>query len=231
MKEHICHANYRKGECVFDVERETRGDRVEINLYRINKSARYARSSSAKGRVLVIQAEYRNIGTEYKSPYLSWYNWFFCSKWHIGMTDDRYLCTSVQKDLKTAAIVLHLPSRSRQWYRYLRRLENIPESCGFARYSTGGFYVYHKGSIDAMFDMEKIQHLYEMHEINDLNWDRINSMSKLDISCFGDYETEPFSPYSPFTREQYIVNGLLLGYPVESTIALLNKTVHDFREE
>ena len=103
MKEHICHANYRKGECVFDVERETRGDRVEINLYRINRSARYARSSRAKGRVLVIQAEYRNIGTEYKSPYLSWYNWFFCSKWHIGMTDDRYLCTSVQKDLKTAS--------------------------------------------------------------------------------------------------------------------------------
>ena len=225
MKEHICHANYRKGKCVFDVEREVHDGRVEINLYRINRSARFARSSMIQDRILEVSVEYLDVGTEYKSPYLNWYNWFFCAKWVLGMTDDLYLSTAVQRGLKTAAIVLHFPHRSRQRQRYRRHLACLPDSCGFKQIETGGFYVYHKGSIDSLFDMESIRHIYDAHKVEDLKWERIYSLSKLDLSCFGDYRTEPFNPYCPHTREEYVVNGLLLGYPIESTIALLNKTI------
>ena len=228
-KELICHAEYSKGECIFDVEREVYDDRVEIKLYRVNRSARFARNSKVQSRVLQTRVEFRNIGTEYESPYLNWYNWFFCAKWVLGMTDDRYLCTAVQKGLKTAAIILHFPPHSRQRQRYKRRLEHLPDSCAFSHLETGGFFVYHRGAFDSLFDLEKIRYIYERHGIDDLNWNTINTMSRLDLSCFGDYKTEPFEPYCPLTREQYVVNGLLLGYPVESTIALLNKTIHDFR--
>ena len=225
MKEAICHANYRNGECVFDIEREVHDGRVEINLYRVNRRAKYARSSKVPARSLEVRVEYQNIGTEYESPFLSWYNWFFCAKWVLGMTDDRYLSTAVQNGLKTTAIVLHFSPHSRQWQRYKRRLACLPDSCNFKQSETGGFYVYHKGSIDSLFDMGKIQYIYDTHGIEGLNWERIYSLSKLDIACFGDYRTEPFNPYCPRTKEQYVVNGLLLGYPVESTIALLNKTI------
>ena len=50
-------------------------------------------------------------------------------------------------------------------------------------------------------------------------------MSGLDLSCFGDCEAGPFYPYFPRKREQFVINGLLLGYPVESTVALFNKTI------
>lgn len=33
MKETICHANYRNGDCIFDVERDVHDGQVEINLY------------------------------------------------------------------------------------------------------------------------------------------------------------------------------------------------------
>ena len=224
-KEFICHADYRRGSCVFDVEREAHDGCVEINLYRVNGSARFSRSGSVPNRVLQARVEYRDIGEEYESPYLSWYNWFFCAKWVLGATDDRYLCTAVQRGLKTAAILLHFHPRSRQRQRYKRRLERLPDSCGFTRYGAGGFYVYRRGSFDSLFDMERLRHIYEAHGIDDLNWDRIRSMARLDLSCFGDYRTEPFDPYCRLTREQYVINGLLLGYPAESTVALFCKTV------
>lgn len=226
-KELICHANYiiDRERCVYDVERAEYEDRIEINLYQIVKGSRFARNYSSPIRTLCHRIEYKNIGEEYKSRYLSWYNLFFCSHCYHPITDDRYLSTAVQKELKTAALGMRLSARTKRGKRFKRRL---PDFCGCGLWGETGYYVYTKGPLDTLFDMEKIRHIYEMHGLGNLNWDEIFEGSKLDIASFNDYSNPYLHVPSPYTKEQYVLNGLVLGYPVESTIALLNHTKYDY---
>jgi len=135
--------------------------------------------------------------------------------------DDHYLRTAVSKGLKTASMGFRVLPHSKQGNRYKRHL---PDYCGCEMWGEFSYYVYTKGSLDALFDIEKIKHIYEMHGLGSMNWDEIQALSKLDLSCFNHSPDLDFSVPFPTKKEHYVLNGLVLGYPVESTVALLNHT-------
>lgn len=226
-KELICHANYKsdRERFVYDVERAEFEDRIEINLYQVGKRSRFARDYSSPVRTLCHRVEYKNIGEEYISPYLSWYNLFFCSKCFHPPVDDHYLSTAVQKWLKTAALGLRIPAHTKKGKRFKRHL---PDFCGCSMWGEISYYIYTKGAIDTLFDMEKIRHIYEMHGFGGLDWNMIFALSKHDMAYFNDYSDSHFHVPFPYKKEDFVMNGLILGYPVESTIALLNKTRYDY---
>ncbi len=226
-KELICHANYKsdRARCVYDVERAEYKDRIEINLYKIDKSSRFSREYTSPVRTLCHRIEYKNIGEEYKSRYLSWYNLFFCSNCYHPAVDDHYLSTAVQKELKTAALGLRFSTHTKKGKRFKRHL---PDFCGCSLWGETSYYVYTKGTLNALFDMEKIRHIYEMHGLGNLDWDKIFEISMLDMADFTDCSNPDICVPFPITKEQYVLNGLVLGYPVESTIALLNHTKYNY---
>ena len=226
-KELICHANYSCNgkRYVYDVDRDEYEDRIEINLYKVDKSFRFAHDYSSPIRTLYHRIEYKNIGEEYKSQYLSWYNLFFCSNCYHPFPNNNYLETAVQKGIKTAATVLFFSSHSKKGQRYKR---HMPDTCGWKSWGDGGFFVYRKGSLNTLFDIEKIRFIYVKHGLGNLDWDEISAISKIDLSGYADYRTVPFSLHCPIKKEYYVLNGLVLGYPVESTIALLNHTKYNY---
>lgn len=226
-KELICHANYKSfgKQYVYDVERAEYEDRVEINLYKVGKGSRFARDYSSPVRALCHRIEYKNIGEEYKSPYLSWYNLFFCSMCFHPRADNRYLSTAVQKGQKTAALGIPIFAHTKKGKRFKRHL---PESCGCELSGEISYYVYTKGTLDTLFEMEKIRHIYETHGLRDMDWDMIFELSKHDAAYFHEFSDSHFHVPFPYEKEDHVLNGLLLGYPVESTIALLNQTCYDY---
>ncbi len=224
-KELICHANYAKGMCIYDVEREEYDDHIDVLLYKVAKRKKTLQGHSPQTKTLASKIEYKNVGREYKHQFLSWYNLFFCSKCYAPITDNAYMETAVQRGMKTAATVLHLSTTTRKGQRFKRHL---PESCGFVIYGETGFFVYNKGTLRDFFDMEEVMQIYASHGIDDLDWKEIFALSKIDLADYGNYMTSPFSLHSPVEREYFVLDGLLLGYPVESTVALLKKDVYRY---
>ena len=72
----------------------------------------------------------KNIGSEYKSPFLSWYNAIFCSNAYGPAPDYAYMNHAVQNDMKTAA-TLYFEANSQEG---LHILMNLPADCAATSY-------------------------------------------------------------------------------------------------
>lgn len=101
MPEIICSANYVDGLNVFQVEKETYTEEIVITLYDMRNGRHDLKS----------KISYLNIGEEYQSRYLNWYNLFFCSANYGAAPDYEYMNSAVQEGRKTAATILLMPSR------------------------------------------------------------------------------------------------------------------------
>ena len=82
-------------------------------------------------------------------------------------------------------------------------------------------YIFHNGCLEDFSEFDRIKSLYEKYGISNVNWKKVRTLFQKDLSFFGDAEKCGFSLHSGGCREETIVTGLLLGYPIESTVDLL----------
>lgn len=197
--------------CIHKVERVSDGVMVDIIVYDI--SGDYEKEC---GRLT-----YSDIGEEYYSPYLNWYNVIFCSRNYGPQPDYEYMNTSVQKNLKTAATILIEPD-STEGKSFIARL---PDNCNAIAYTASIIYVFHKGKLSDFFDFEKIKSIYERHHIRDIDWEKVRFLFEKDLSWFGNKIACGFDLHEGGDSTIQVIIGLLLGYPIESTIAWINNSI------
>ncbi len=103
----------------------------------------------------------------------------------------------------------------------IQLVNKLPKNCDSLPYGQSMIYVFHKGSLLDFFDYERVRSLYEKHGAYSVKWDIVKDYFEKDLSFFGDEEACGFSLQSGGNQEQTIITGLILGYPIESTIAYL----------
>lgn len=161
------------------------------------------------------------------SPLLSWENLNCCGGWTY---DESYLFTAVQKGKKLyagAAIYLPAPGVTAEAESKLLEIKaTLPDNCtaGKEIISNERFfplYICRKGCLKDFFDLEQVLEDYRRMGIVLRPKDR----NEFFILC--GIELSQFSTGSPMqyrdtaTGAELIVTGLLLGYPIESTVSLL----------
>lgn len=195
----ICRYHDNDSFCDYKVVREEREDRISVVLYREDKELR--------------RLTYKNVGWEISSPLLSWYNVFFCSGSSGGALDYDYMDTAVQNGEKTAATVYHdVGSEAAN-----KLISALPPECGWLPYSDAMLYVFRIGKLKDFFDLNEVKQMYELLGVYCLDWEQIGRYFEMPLEYFGNEKECGFNIQSGGTREQNVVKGLLLGYPVEST--------------
>lgn len=200
----------------FRVEKETTPENIIINIYQIRKN------ESRK----VCTTTYMNIGEEYIHPFLSWYNLIFCSNYYGAAPNYDYMKYAVQQNKKPVASLL-LQYNSKE---AMRIRENLPSIIGAMQSSNceNIMYLYRNGCLADYFDFEQIKKTYSLHEIYGIDWDKIEYYFTKPLSYFCDTEKSGFNlqagngPDNISAKEKDILIGLVLGYPIESTIAFIN---------
>ena len=151
----------------------------------------------------------------FESPYISWQNLDQCGGW---ATKDDYLKTSVQNGTKLFAQIIHADG------------EVFEESDNVVIRTKDGYdstyketHICRKGTLNDYYDLEAVFGHYRklglnfpLFEVRQI----IPLLYETDISVFGTDEA-PFDFRRPSTIEELIVDGLLLGYPLESTASLI----------
>lgn len=100
-------------------------------------------------------------------------------------------------------------------------IENLPDSCESLVYQKDLLYIFQKGSLLDYFDFDTIRSYYCRHGLGYLDWEKIRKYFRKPLSFFGDESKCGFSLQYGRVREELIIKGLILGYPIESTIAML----------
>ena len=208
MSEIVCAANYNDGMNSFQAEKEVSEHDISIVVYDVRGGRRLEK----------YRLSYQNISREYASPFLSWHNLIFCSNNYGASPDYDYMHHAVQNGKKTAATV-YLSPDSEEGINLVR---NLPTDCDALPYGVGMLYVFHKGHLSDFFDYAEIRAIYEKHGVQSVDWDKVKDYFERDMAFFGNEKDCGFSLQSGGDREQTIITGLLLGYPIESTIAWMH---------
>lgn len=158
--------------------------------------------------------KYQDVGVELVSQYLNWKNLIFCSNNYGVAPDCAYMNYAVQNGTKTAATAYYCGNDERQ-----RIIDTLPADCHAADYGSGMLYVYRDGSLDSLFGFEQVKRIYSAHMIQGIDWSKVKQYFEQPLSFFGNESECGFSLQSGGGRDESIVVGLLLGYPIESTVA------------
>lgn len=191
------------------VEKETATDTITISVYK---------NSPNKGKRLLSRISYPREREGYNSPFLSWYNLIFCSNNCGPSPRYDYMHTAVQLGKKTAATVyIHPDSSEGKDF-----IKSLPKECGAIPYGDYMIYVFRKGRLADFFDFETIRRLYENNCMTLFDWSLIKELFNKPLSYFGDPDQCGFDLQRCVDVNNRIIVGLLLGYPVESTIECIN---------
>lgn len=166
--------------------------------------------------------KYKDIGKTIDSPLLNWHNLVFCSNYYGPPPHPGYMNNAVQNGTKTASTA-YVSS-----HEYKQLVDKLPANCHAVPY--GGTldnmsmaYVYRDGTLDELFGFKQIKFIYTSHNINNVDWDDVESQFAKPLEYFSDSTKCGFDiQHGARSNENKIVNGLLLGYPIESTIAYIN---------
>lgn len=190
-----------------------------------NDGVRFIAERTKRGGDPEVIAEiwYRSILPEYQSPFLSWKNLIFCSNNYGSPPAYDYMDVAVQEGKKTAATVYHnLESPEAQ-----EIIKALPDDCDFRDYSKTMFFLFHKGCLADFFDFDRIKAVYDAHGILEIDWDWVAAQFQKPLSYFANEEECGFSLQSGGRGGIAVVTGLILGYPVESTVAFLAMNSYD----
>lgn len=170
---------------------------------------------------------YQNIGETIASPLLSWHNLFFCSNNYGVAPNCDYMNTAVQKGLKTAATAYV------DCTQFKKLCSTLPVDCHAIPYESDEenmtmAFIYRNGTLDDIFGLDRIQGIYQSHGITDMNWHLIKDDFYKPLSYFGNSANCGFDLQNGGGKESLVLTGLILGYPVESTIAWLKGDVEVF---
>jgi hypothetical protein len=201
------------------------GDGSGIIMVRIDT----AKTSSVtvrheSGRPVFHVYKFPNVATTMQSPYISWANLNCCFGWKY---DEKYLLTAVQDGKKLCAGLSF--NTENELTAYLDRFnDSFPRFCKPPKKNGAGTGYWHyvdvtrQGLISDYIDMAAVQELYDAFGdiFKRLQFDKINELAAAPMIHLLD-GTIPFDYGNPKTAEEYVITGLLLGYPIESTAALL----------
>jgi len=200
-----------------------------ISFYRSDtkKTSKVSVKNEAFRRPLTTYT-FRNIPADiFQSPYISWANLNCCNGWNY---DESYLLTAVQEGKKLCAGITF--NSEDEFGAYVDTLNTeYPYYCPPQRLNGAGTYWYYvditrKGCISDYIDMDKVQETYILLGIDHLNFSEICRYANLPMISLLD-GTADFDYGNPKDDEQYVITGLLLGYPLESTAALINDEINN----
>lgn len=216
-KELIFKQEYDVGEKVdFYLFREVKGDQVTVSLY-------YQFQMPGVGLVPCKHFFFPVWGEAYQSPYLSWYNLICCSNNYGPVPVVAYLNHAVQNGKKLAATIYPetaaaymqiLAEAGEQYYCYPYHMEEY----------TYLLYISRKGSLADYFDLSLLAETYQACGI-ELQQAKMQDYFEKELSWFGNEEQCPIRLHDCQGQEELAVTGLLFGYPVESTIALIKRDI------
>lgn len=182
-----------------------------------------------KPKRILAELCYKSLLPDYQSDLLSWENLALCSNQFGIAPQPDYMNYAVQNGKKPAATILSgMESGEAQ-----RIIESLPESCGYCEYGPSMLWVYRKGCLADYYDLSSIKEIYDAHEVAGIDWDWVREMFKKPLSFFGELDEAGnpkcgFNIQSGGTGGKFVLTGLLLGYPVESTIANLRYKIISF---
>ena len=161
-----------------------------------------------------------NKGVEpISSPFISWENLNCCGGWAY---DESYLLTAVQEGKKLVSGIYFRSQRELDDYK-----ENLSdEYLHFCRppMTNGPHTVYYidvakDGSVSEFINIDDVMSIYEKLGIT--NFDKKLLSELLTLPLYDLISSETFDYGSPKRPEEFIITGLMLGYPLESTAWLL----------
>lgn len=161
---------------------------------------------------------------QYQSPYLSWYNLICCSNNYGPIPVIEYMNTAVQNGKKIAATIY--PPTVEAYMQTFAELGEDEYYC--APYHPMEYqymlYVSKKGTLADYFDYDQIKAVYDACDVK-LKWDKIREYFEKELSFFANEAICDIQLHNGATPEDLMITGLLFGYPVESTVALINRTI------
>ena len=167
--------------------------------------------------------KYQNICITLESPLLSWRNLFFCSNNYGCAPDYQYMNNAVQNGTKTAATIYM--NDTDVYKSFMDTLPTGIHAAPYGNYSKSEhpviLFVYRDGSLASYFNFEQVMQVYRGHSVDSIDWERVKYLIEKPMNYFANEDECGFSLQSCRNNHTLVVTGLLLGYPVESTIAWL----------
>lgn len=164
------------------------------------------------------------IAEKIKSPYLSWYNLICCSNNYGPIPVVDYMNTAVQNGKKLAATVY--PNTMEDYMQMIADLGAEEYYC--CPYHPIEYqymlYVSRKGTLADYFDYEQIKAVYQECGV-ELEWSKIKDYFAKELNYFAKEDICDIQLHNGASPEDLMITGLLFGYPVESTIALIKRTI------
>jgi len=161
---------------------------------------------------------FKNTKVSYESPYISWENLNQCNGWQAS---ENYIKTAVQTGKKICALIVVNTHEELQDY-----INGLPDECGlywekhnlhFYR-----FWIYRKGCLLDFYDIEKVLGLYNEHGFH-FRTDVIHKYASMQIEDIVKSLLN-VNPMEVFLEvEEFVIKGLMYGYPIESTVSLLHE--------
>ena len=136
--------------------------------------------------------KFNNIRPKYDTKYMNWANVNCCGGW---IYDEEYLINAVKNDTKL-----------------------------FACTGYDGEKFYKEGCVADYIDVENVINVYEQFGIilADNNKKHIRDMANEEIKSYVDTNNKfRFDYVNPCGIDEFIFNGMLLGYPIETTVHII----------
>ena len=162
-------------------------------------------------------------GVSFDSPYVSWDNLNCCGGWHYN---EQYLMSAVQENRKICAgisfesaeeMTTYIDEIDKERYDYLdKSWDNGP-------YRFHLIDLVRKGSLSDYYKLEGIINFYELLGLSweYVDMDRFNEL--FNANLFDLIDGSKNYEYGSIckTLAEDIITGLLLGYPLESTVGII----------
>ncbi len=172
--------------------------------------------------------EYPTMDT-YSSSLLNWENLIRCSNYY-GLPPEEirldgslgYMSVAVQQHLKPASTI-----RMTIDDPHIKQLKmDLPDDCVLLKYEEENTtFICRKSSLSDLFDIERVRETYVQFGILDIDWDVVYDYSKKEMTFFADNAISGISiERGSSNNTQHVIVGLLLGYPIESTVAKMKGT-------
>lgn len=205
------------------------GEKVLFSLYRseedgqVTVSLRYCFPRVSPEEVTCKRFFYPVSAEGFEHPLLDWYNLICCSNNYGPIPVVSYMNYAVQNGKKLAATIY--PDTASE---YMAILAEVGDSCYCFPYHPKEYrymlYISRKGTLADYFDLEQVLAVYASAGVA-LDREKMSDYFRKELSWFGNEEVCPIQIHDCLGTEELAVVGLLFGYPVASTIALIQKNI------
>ena len=176
----------------------------------------------------------------YEHPLLSWKNLDYVGGWRIAEKDEAYLYTAVQQEHKLMALFtvplyeVECPDTEKNLRSIVEEklkamcpgLDESHELWRITSVSRNYYGTYcnvtilRRGCLADFFDVKEIVGAYHRQSFDIVAQEDLEPFFHTELSDLFPEQEQPASPSNYFVRS--ILTGLVLGYPIESTVSLLN---------